>query len=345
LVGSSGLVTRKDQSLSVPVHIILNPESGGGAGRRFRPEVERELASRGISYTIEETTRSGHALELARGAALRGAPTIVAAGGDGTVHEVVNGMLAARTELATAEPALAVIPIGTGNDFVKNLIGGTDRESAYEVLSSGVLRHFDLGRVSWDGGSEYFMNGVGTGIDVEVVRQIMRPPHLPGVFGYLLGFFRALRRFRPLPLRLLIDGEALEQRVMITAVGNGFCLGGGFHLFPYARPDDGLLDVCIVDELNLPQIAVVLPRVLRGRHTGHPRVAMHTATSVEIEAHGEDALFFQVDGELREPPGARHLRIEVERGVLPVLTSGASTVAQTRPVPAPHAVSATGVTL
>lgn len=309
------------------MHIILNPESGGGTGRRARPEVERELARRGIVYTLEETARRGHAIELARAAALSGAGTVVAAGGDGTIHEVVNGLLQAREAGSVAAPVLGVIPIGTGNDFVKTVTGGTDRDRAYQALAHGVVRHFDLGRVSWEGGSEYFINGVGTGIDVEVVRQITRLPRLPGVLSYLVGFFRALLHFRPIALRLQIDGEPVEQKVMIIAVGNGFCLGGGFRLFPDALPDDGHLDVCIVDELNLLQIADVLPRVLRGRHTKHRLVAMHTAASVEILARGEMPLFFQVDGELREPPAARRLQIEIERGVLPVLTGGAAPLA------------------
>lgn len=331
--------------MSRPIHIILNPKSGGGSGRRTRPEVERELTRRGIAFTLEETTRRGQAAELARAAALQGATTVVAAGGDGTVHEVVNGLLDARNQGADAESVLAVIPIGTGNDFVKTVTGGTDRERAYQVLATGLVRHFDLGRVSWDGGSEYFMNAIGTGIDVEVVRQIMRLPRLPGVLSYLVGLVRALRRFRPIPLQLRIDGESFEQRVMIIAVGNGFCLAGGFHLFPGALPDDGRLDVCIVDELSLPQVVRVLPRVMRGRHTNHPRVAMHTASTIDIQVQGDTPLFFQVDGELREPPAARHLRIEIEPGVLPVLTGASARVTSERQNTLPLASFAPGATL
>lgn len=308
--------------MSPPVHVILNPASGRGTGRRLRPEVEKELAKRGLYYSLEETSESGHAVALARAAALRGARTVVAAGGDGTIHEVVNGLLQARNQGATACPALGVIPIGTGNDFVKSVIGGTNRERAYQVLAHGAIRHFDLGRISWTGGSEYFMNGVGTGIDVEVVRQITRLPRLPGVASYLVGLLRALLRFRPLPLRMRIDGEELEQKVMIVAIGNGFCLGGGFRLFPDALPDDGHLDICIVDQLDLLQVMGLLPRILLGKHTRHPRVSMRTAGSVEVLAMGQEPLFFQVDGELREPATARRLEIEIVRAVLPVLTGG-----------------------
>lgn len=315
-----GVVAGKDETLTTPVHIILNPQSGSGSGLRCRPEVEEEFRSLGIDFTLEETVHRGHAVELAYAAARRGARTIIAAGGDGTVHEVVNGILRARDEGVSPTPILGVVPIGTGNDFVKNLTGGIDRSSAYRAIASGQVRNFDLGRVRWEGGTEYFMNGVGTGIDVQVVRQITRLPRLPGVVSYLVGLLRALVTFRPLPLRILVDGVPTEQRVMIVAVGNGFCLAGGFHLFPDALPDDGHLDLCVVDELNLPQIAVVLPRVLRGRHGGHPRVTLSTARSVVIEALGDEPLFFQVDGELREPVAAYRLEIEIAHAVLPVWT-------------------------
>lgn len=316
--------------MTSPVHVILNPAAGSGSGRRTRPEVERELSRRGISFTLEETRGRGHALELACAAARRGAGTVVAAGGDGTIHEVVNGLLQARDEGGAGEAALGVVPIGTGNDFVKTVAGGTDRRLAYRTIADGVIRHFDLGRVRWDGGSEYFMNGIGTGIDVEVVRQITRLPRLPGVIRYLVGLVKALRRFRPLGLGISIAGEVIEQRVMVVAVGNGFCLGGGFHLFPGARPDDGELDLCIVEELNLRGIATVLPRILRGRHVGHPRVTMRRAAAVEIIAREEAPLFFQVDGELREPRSAHRLQIEVMQGVLPVLAAPAQRTAGAR---------------
>lgn len=307
-----------------PVHVILNPSSGSGTGRRLRPELERELRARGVEFSLVETERSGHAVELARSLALNGAGTIIAAGGDGTIHEVVNGLLQARHSGAATETVLGVIPIGTGNDFVKVVAGGTERQRAYDVIAWGKIRRFDLGRVEWEGGAEYFMNGVGTGIDVEVVRQIKRMPRLPGVVSYLVGLLKALVRFRPIPLRIRLDDESIDRKVMIIAVGNGCCLGGGFYVCPGAVPDDGYFDVCIVSELNIFQIASVLPRVLKGTHGDHPKVAMRQARSIEIVAGDDAPLFFQLDGELREPRNATWARITLERAALPVLAEGHS---------------------
>lgn len=305
--------------MTTPVHVILNPRAGDGAGRRVRPELERELGRRGITFAIEETERPGHAVELARAAAARGAPVVVAAGGDGTIHEVANGLLQARDDGNPARTALGIVPIGTGNDFIKAVMGGTDRRHAYDALAAGCTRAIDIGRAEWEGGAEYFVNGVGTGIDVEVVRQMRRFPRLHGLVSYLVALVRALVGFHAIPLRIRMDGERTERKVMIIAVGNGHCLGGGFYVCPEAKPDDGLLDVCIVNELNLLQIARVLPRILRGTHAGMPKVTLRRAEEVEISGTGTAPLFFQLDGELREPEGARHLRVSVEPGALRVV--------------------------
>ena len=305
--------------MTTPVHVILNPRSGEGSGRRVRPELERELTRRGLTFVLEETEFAGHALELARGAARRGASIVVAAGGDGTIHEVANGLLQTRDELGDALPALGIVPIGTGNDFVKAALGGTDRQDAYDVLASGVVRRFDAGRIEWAGGAEFFINAAGTGIDVEVVRQMRRMPWLHGVFSYLVALVRALVSYRPIPLRVRTDDSSSEQRVMIIAVANGHCLAGGFYLCPDAVPDDGRLDVCIVEEVNLLQAMRVLPKILRGTHGESRKVKLLQSRSVEITASGDAPLYFQLDGELREPADARRLRVEVCPGVLPVV--------------------------
>jgi YegS/Rv2252/BmrU family lipid kinase len=306
-----------------PTHqVILNPTAGSGRAGKLRPELERELVKRSVEYEVRETAARGHAIDLARLAAARGIPTIVAAGGDGTIHEVANGILQAHVNGGRPAPTLAVVPTGTGNDFVKVVDGARAIPEAYDTLASGTVRRFDAGLVEWEGGQEFFVNGMGTGIDVEVVRQFVRLPRVPGVPAvavYLVALLRALAVFRPIPLRIRLDGSAWDQEVMIVAIGNGICLGGGFYLCPGALPDDGRFDVCVVDRLSLMQIAQVIPRVLRGTHTSLPTVKMKRAQVIEIEALGPDPLFFQLDGELREPSSARWVRITLHPGALPVV--------------------------
>src|SRR5690606_32089532 len=140
----------------------------------------------------------------------------------------------------------------------------------------------------------FFVNAAGTGIDVEVVRQIDRLPRLPGLLSYLIGLLRALTRFRPIPIRIRIDSEEFEESVMMIAVGNGHSLGGGFRFTPDAVPDDGWFDVCMVKKLNLFQVPGVLAGILGGgAHRASPHVVMRRARSIEIFANGEAPLFFQ----------------------------------------------------
>jgi diacylglycerol kinase (ATP) len=297
--------------------VILNPTSGGGAGKRIRAEVERELHSRRVDFEIRHTEGPGHATELAAAAVSKGADIIVAAGGDGTIHEVANGLL--RTESA---PPLGILPVGTGNDFVK-VAGVRPRRRVYDALVAGAVQWVDVGHAQWGDKSEYFINGMGTGIDVEVVRQLDRYRKLPTALVYATALARALARFRPIPIDVRFDGERIQQRMMIFTVGNGCCFGGAFRLCPDARPDDGLLDICAVDEMSIPQVLRAMPRVFRGTHTRLPTVAMRQATSIDIAIDGDAQLFFQLDGELREAPGVRSMKVHVVPARLRIITAPA----------------------
>jgi diacylglycerol kinase (ATP) len=304
-------------------HVILNPVSGGGRGGKVRGRIEKELAASGLEFDVSQTEARGHALHLARERAFD-ADVVVAVGGDGTAHEVANGLLTAGLQSDRTPAALGVLPVGSGNDFVKMLGLADGLNGAIATLANGRLRRFDVGRVSWDGGEEFFINGAGTGIDVEVVRQVLRTPRLPGLLKYLVGVLRAVVGFRAIPLRVTVDGEDFDDRMMMVAVGNGKCIGGGFWVTPDAEPEDALLDILMVTSLNYREIAAVIPKVMRGTHAGVRQVTLRRGQTIRIEATGDEPLFFQLDGELKEPPGARAMEISTVPGVLQVLT-GAGT--------------------
>jgi diacylglycerol kinase (ATP) len=297
------------------VHVVLNPKSANGRTIRRSDDVLSGLHSRGVHATLHLTNAPGHAVELAHMLAADGADVVVAAGGDGTVHDVANGILRAGSNTA-----LALLPLGTGNDFAKVVPGARSLKQALETIANPRIVRFDAGLASWDGGQEFFVNAMGTGIDVEVVRQITRMPRLPGPVKYLAGLFRALAVYDPVPLRAATSSEVLERTVMMMAVGNGVCQGGGFYLTPHAKPDDGLLELCVIDSLPMWKVPLVLQRVLRGTHAGHPKVTMRSIERVRFEARGASALYFQLDGELREPAGATWLDVEVRKGALSVVT-------------------------
>ena len=313
-VAHSGQATLASVMRPSSVHIVLNPKSANGRNSRRSDELLGGLRSRGINATLHFTHAPGHGIELAHMLAVDGADVVVAAGGDGTVHDVANGIL--RSGSPTA---LGVLPLGTGNDFAKVVPGARTLDTAFDAIASPRLLRFDAGRAHWQDGSEFFINAMGTGIDVEVVRQILSLPHLPGPIKYLAGLFRALAIYEPVSLRASIGAETLERTVMMMAVGNGVCQGGGFYLTPDAKPDDGQLDLCIIDSVPLWKVPVILPRVLRGTHAGHPAVTMRRIERIRFEAGSGSTLYFQLDGELRAPSGATWLEVEVLKSALNVV--------------------------
>jgi diacylglycerol kinase (ATP) len=289
------------------MRIILNPMARRGAGRRQRGRIERELERRGVDFDLVQTEGPGHAAELACAAAVAGVLHVVAAGGDGTAHEVINGLV----QSAVSGVALGLLPIGTGNDFIKTLPGIRTRADAFAALAAGRSVPVDVGVARWDGRSEHFLNAMGTGIDVEVVRGLRRTQFLPGGVSYVSALIRALARYRPLDIELVVDGRTIRQRIMNLAVCNGTSIGGSFLICPDARPDDGLFDICIIDEMPVLRNARMVPRVLTGTHPGRRGVTMLRAASVQLRRTEPRPLAFQLDGELREAPdGAAGVHIE-----------------------------------
>jgi diacylglycerol kinase (ATP) len=301
--------------------LILNPTAGGGRGRRLADHILVGLERRGVTADLVATTAPREGGRLGLEAARSGFDLVVAVGGDGTVHEVGNGLLRALSQ-GVDGPVLGILPVGSGNDFAKLIGPLDDLEASMDILVYGRLRRLDAARASWAGGDRWFLNAAGTGIDVEVVRHILRKRGrpTPGVARYLSAVLKALVSYRAIPLRLRLDDRILEREIMIIAAANGRCIGGGFWVCPNAEPDDGRFDICIVNRVSFLGALRALPLVMRGRHEKHPKVEMYRSKQVEIEATGPESLFFQMDGELHEPPDARTLSLRILPKALPVMT-------------------------
>ncbi len=300
--------------------VILNPTAGGGRAGRVSEHILVGLERRGIRADMVATTVPREATRLGLDAAREGVHLIIAAGGDGTVHETANGLLQALSQ-GVDGPVLGVLPVGSGNDFAKLIGPLDDLERSLDIIVEGRVRRLDAARASWPNAEQWFVNAAGTGIDVEVVRQILRKrgASTPGVARYLISVLKALVRYRALPLRITIDDRTLERETMIIAAANGRCIGGGFWICPRSEPDDGRFDICIVSKVSYLGALRTLPLVMRGKHENHSKVEMFRAKAVEIEALGPAPLFFQLDGELHEPPNARKLGLSIVPGALPVM--------------------------
>jgi YegS/Rv2252/BmrU family lipid kinase len=301
--------------------VILNPAASGGAGAGVQSVIERELARRGFPFELRTTDGPGHALALTEAAIQARAGRILAVGGDGTIHEVANGLLTANQPV----PALAVVPVGTGNDFFRMLGGPNDPLEALDVLENGAVRTFDVGRVRFGEAEAFFVNLLGVGIDVEVLRRRDRFSGLRGLPQYLAALTSALVTFRPASFRVSFrtgqesrGEEVIEDRTILTAVTVGPSVGGGFLLNPNASPYDGLLDLFFVRPLGILKLARYIPKVIRGTHGSVPELIQETIIGAEIRRSGGEPFFFEMDGECFPEP-VTCLELEVCPGTLPVL--------------------------
>ena len=287
--------------------VILNPTAGRGRARREWPGQAAALRNAGVSFDVVETREPGEAVGLAQRAA-REVDVVVAAGGDGTVHEVANGLL-----LAGGKAALGVLPLGSGDDFVKML----PLRDPVERLVQGTVRPFDAGRIV-AGATRYFANGMDIGFGAHGARNIRSVPGFITGFGAYLGaLMLTLLRYPKLHVRVqLDDAPPFEQSTAMTAVMNGRCFGGSFHVCPDARADDGLLDLLLVEAIGRASILALVPKIMRGTHAGDRRLRLARARRVVIES--QEPLLVEADGEIAFEE-ARRLEIIVRPGALRVL--------------------------
>jgi YegS/Rv2252/BmrU family lipid kinase len=300
----------------VRTKLIVNSTAGRGRAGQAFPEVQACLARYGIEYDLIQTQAPGQAIDLARQAAAAGYERVVAMGGDGTTDEVANGLLQAAQEGYPA--VLGMLPVGSGNDFAYAVGIPSDVETACRRLAEGRVRTVDVIRVTVDGRSRIFDNSVGIGYDADVLLETRRMTRLRGFLMYLVAVFRVLATDSrwPYPMRITVDGEQLPHRaVTLITVANGPRAGGGFYLTPDAEPDDGLLDVCVADELGKLGILQLLPHAMKGTHKDKEPVTMLQGRHVLIE--GERGLPGHVDGEVLCTEG-RRIEFEILPGRLQV---------------------------
>ncbi|MCA9973914.1 MAG: diacylglycerol kinase family lipid kinase [Anaerolineales bacterium] len=295
--------------------MILNPEANQGRGRRFEAPI-RAAAARHGELTLRLTQAAGEAEVLARQAAEEGYDVVVAAGGDGTVHEVVNGLYTAQ-----AAAALGVIPIGSGNDFAYANGIAAEVETAVARLFGGRARTVDLGRIEdGRGRTRVFDNNFGLGFDARVVVETQKVTRVHGFMMYLTAVLRTLLYYYDRP-RIVVefDGEAVAQAVLFLAMGIGPRGGGGFLLVPDARADDDLIDSCTVNPIGRLQMLWMIPKTLKGTHVTSPHVTMRRSRRICIEM--TEPAPIHIDGEIfcNAHDGVRQVTVTSLPGALRVM--------------------------
>jgi YegS/Rv2252/BmrU family lipid kinase len=248
------------------------------------------LRSGGLAFEEVYEDRPGAAVPLAEQAAREGYSVVTVVGGDGTVHEVLNGLLTAPV---STHPAMAVIPGGTGNDFARGIGLPKDMITAARLLLDGARRRrVDVGKVN----DRYYGTISGVGFDAEVAAEVNRwPKWVAGTVVYTAGILKKLITYRCAPARATIDGETLELSLFLLAAANTSWYAGGMYMAPHARPDDGRLEVIIARDFTKVETLQVLPKVFTGGHLAHPKVSHRPG--VEIRVESDIPLAIHADGE------------------------------------------------
>jgi diacylglycerol kinase (ATP) len=293
--------------------IILNPISGHGAGTRLWPSIQTALRAGGIDYDLQQTSRPRQAVTVAEQAKESGYETLIAIGGDGTVNEVVNGLMHASKEKPCG--TLGIIPIGSGNDFSRTLGLRADWRAAVQRLIAGLSTWIDIGKMicaapapGYAAGTHYFVNAIDTGFGARTAQHAHDFRFLTGMPMYLAAIFKTLVHYSTPYVKIALNDIVIEQCSTIIAMNNGRQMGGGFKMAPTASLEDGLLDVMIADGLGRLGILSLLPKVMNGTHIGDRRVKYIQAPCIVIDS--ADPLIVEADGEIPFI-GAHHLEAEI----------------------------------
>jgi YegS/Rv2252/BmrU family lipid kinase len=291
--------------------LVLNPIAGDGAGGRLMPQLEAQLGHRDAELQV--STRRGQCEELAAHAIREGADRVVAVGGDGTMQEVVNGIIAA------GGGTLGVVPVGRGNDLARSLAIPIDPLPALDIALGPTTRPMDVGRAIREGNLRHFVAAGGVGFDAQVSWTMSnpRPWWKNGRAGYFAGTLDELRRFHNQRLRITFDmasgREIVDHVSLMVAFANGPYYGGGMKICPDASLADGQLDVCVVGDMTRFEALRELPGLYEAKHVNHPKVRFYRTRWILIE--GEEPTRVHLDG---EPWGTLPIRVEALPAALEV---------------------------
>lgn len=301
--------------------VIANPGAAGGAARRSQAQIEELRAAVG-ELELALTQRPGHATQLAREAASAGRRWVIAVGGDGTINEVVNGLIHADRAV-NPDTALSIVMRGTGNDFRRSLTGSRSCSEDIRALATGRRRQIDVGKVTFVGHDgapavRYFDNLASFGLSGEVDRRVNAArvtKALGGKVAFAWATLGALVGFKNPNVTLTFDdGERQEGKLRLGVVANGRYAGGGMCFAPDARLDDGRFDVVLLEDFGLVATLRNFPKLYKGAHIGRSGVVHRQATRLKAESPAR--VFLDIDG---EAPGRLPATFEILPQVLTVM--------------------------
>ncbi|KAA3619268.1 MAG: diacylglycerol kinase family lipid kinase [Calditrichaeota bacterium] len=273
--------------------VIFNPNAGHGRAAKLLTEVKAEFAQQNLEAEFKFTEYPGHGKKILRETDLAAYAGIIAAGGDGTVFEVVNGLY-----LNGAQPKnkMGVLPVGTGNAFARELhLKSTDWKKAVEIIAQNKTKNIDVGHFKTKEEELYYLNILGLGFVADVGKTASKLK-IFGNSAYILGVLYQLAFLKNYQLSIELDGKKIEQDNVFVEVSNTRYTGTTFLMAPNAKIDDGLLDVTLLQKLTRRRILKLLPTIFTGEHINYPEVTTLQARHIKISTSVPKLL--TPDGEL-----------------------------------------------
>ena len=267
--------------------VIVNPIAGRGKSPARWNVLKKELTDNSLHVEEFFTKSKGMAADLAEQIQKAGYTRLMVAGGDGTLHEVINGLnLPASIEVG-------ILPTGTGNDFARAVGITFEKNLALKLITKGRTRLIDLGEVN----QRKFINIAGVGFDAQVAHEVNAGfKFVSGTMAYLMALVKVMLTYKSLPIDIFINDTKQTEEILFFSVANAPYIGGGMKIVPQAVIDDGLFHICLAQKVNRLEILNTLPKIYKGKHIEHPKVHMMTAR--ELRLNSNFPLPLHADGEL-----------------------------------------------
>lgn len=279
--------------------VIINPTSGNGSAKKLWPKIEQLLLTYQFDFVFTFTAFKKHSVDLVHSAVNQGFKNIISIGGDGTLHNIINGIMT-QNNVVSSSIRVGIIPIGTGNDWVKTYNIPKDIEMAIQIIKNGNISKQDLGKIEFLNQSKppvYFNNLAGVGFDGYVVSNVDKFKHF-GALAYLIGTIKGLFSFRNFDVEVCVNSKTIKTKSLMVLIGLCNYSGGGMQLTKTPNPSDGLFDISIAENFSKWDIVKNMFNLFNGHIVNFKKVQSHKANAITVKIAQNEKPFIQADGEL-----------------------------------------------
>ncbi|MDA3940748.1 MAG: diacylglycerol kinase family lipid kinase [Spirochaetia bacterium] len=270
--------------------MIVNPHAGKRNGMAAAEAASKKLKEHGIDCEIEISNIPGDSITLASNLNIQDFDGILAVGGDGTLFEVINGLLKDRQDIKIP---VGQIPVGTGNSFIKDL-GIRNLEDSIKAIITGQTKAIDLGEFSYSQGKHFFINLLGTGFVSNVAYRARKYKKL-GSLSYIFGVLEEVAVLKSTKIEINIDGKLINREAVFTEICNSRYTGGDMLMAPGAKIDDGYLDIIILNKVSRLKLLSLFPLLFKGEHVNDDAVEVFTGKNISLKS--DKQLVLTPDGE------------------------------------------------